>query len=239
MSEETSVVGGTEEAPVAGAPAVSGEYLTRAEVSAMLEDQARAWQSWVDKSTGKLEKKLGELMGRNESAVEAARASGMTPSDVGKLKKALDKDALRQALGGADADKVGADKVGADKAGADKVGAGTAGPSTGSGGDPVDMAGMVLARVYGLESTDIEAGLVSLEGDEDTYLRSIVEAGKAKAARLERDNAFRRVRPAAVPGVGPEGAVSPRNPIEKVNSVGDLYKLGAAEVDALRRKRSR
>ncbi len=104
----------------------------------------------------------------------------------------------------------------------------------------VSAQGEMIATRWGLEPDDPEIKDIVTDGDPDEYLESIRLAGIAKKIRLAQTQSGTETKPVSVarlPAVTAGGTRASTNPIEKINSPGDLYKLAGQAEQARRAKK--
>lgn len=182
------------------------ETLTLADVRLLLEEQARRFQSQMDKREAGLVRRLQ----RQEQVKGIAAKHGIKDEALTELQGALKED-----------------DAPADEPLAKPDRQSDAGPND----EQVNAAAQRLYGKYGLTADDPEIEMIDTSGSADDFIESIIHAGRTRQARLKGDTLQLRRTPARTPGLTPAGGRAVETAFGKSKS--DLLE---AETDAMFRK---
>ena len=156
------------------------ETLTLADVRLLLEEQARRFQSQMDKREAGLVRRLQ----RQEQVKGIAAKHGIKDEALTELQGALKED-----------------DAPADEPLAKPDRQSDAGPNA----EAVNATAQRLYAKYGIEPDDPEIEMIDVSGSADDFIESIIHAGRTRQARLKGETLQLRRTLARTPGLAPAG----------------------------------
>lgn len=209
-------------APPPSAPALTFEQVQQAIATAMADTRkeiGRSLQSQLDKRDAGLRRQIETLRTQATQFEATAKASGIEEAQAKQLGQAYFNQQLNDLIAEEQAATSQAQGKPGQKPAADEAPDETY--QVAAYQQYVTQHGDQLREAYGLDYADPEMKTIVTDRDEQAYFDSIKAAGKAKQARLAKQD--RTGQPARAPGLGTDGGNAARNPIEKITDPDELY----------------